>query len=58
VTVVIVIVAKFAEGAWITLVAIPALLATMFAVHRYYEQVRREIDISTPLDAEPLVFES
>jgi amino acid transporter len=48
-TVVVVIIAKFSEGAWITLIAIPALLFTMYGVHRHYETVRREIDLSRPL---------
>jgi amino acid transporter len=48
-TVLVVIVAKFSEGAWITLIAIPALLFTMYGVHRHYETVRREIDLSRPL---------
>ena len=41
-TVVIVIVAKFKEGAWITLIAIPALVLLMYRVHRHYERVNRE----------------
>jgi amino acid permease-like protein len=49
-TVLVVIVAKFSEGAWITLIAIPALLFTMYAVRRHYEKIRCEIDISTPLE--------
>jgi len=48
-TVIIVIVAKFTEGAWITLIAIPLLLATMYAVNRHYSLVKREINITTPL---------
>ncbi len=50
-TVIVVIVAKFSEGAWITLIAIPALLLTMYRVHRHYEILRREIDLSRPLQA-------
>ena len=49
-TVLIVVVAKFGEGAWITLIAIPALLLLMYQVHRHYERVNREIDNDTPLD--------
>ncbi len=49
-TVLVVIVAKFTEGAWITVVAIPTLLATMYAIHRHYVAVRREIVTTTPLD--------
>jgi amino acid transporter len=49
-TVVVVIVAKFSEGAWITIIAIPLLLFTMYSVHRHYEKLRREIDLSTPIE--------
>ncbi|MFL6448963.1 MAG: APC family permease [Bryobacteraceae bacterium] len=50
-TVLVVICAKFNEGAWITLVAIPVLLFTMYGVHRHYEKIRREIETVTPLEA-------
>jgi hypothetical protein len=50
-TVIVVIVSKFSEGAWITLIAIPALLFTMYGVHRHYETLRREIDLSRLLQA-------
>ena len=50
-TVVVVIIAKFTEGAWITLVAIPGLLATMYGVHRHYNAVWREIASDAPLPA-------
>src|SRR5581483_3140704 len=49
-TVLVVIVAKFKEGAWITVIAIPALLALMYGIHRHYEKVRREIETQTPLE--------
>ncbi len=49
-TVVLVIVAKFTEGAWITLIAIPVLLLTMYGVRKHYDKMRREIDTSTPLN--------
>jgi amino acid transporter len=48
-TVLIVIVAKFSEGAWITVIVIPSLLALMYAVHHHYEKVRGEIASKTPL---------
>lgn len=51
-TVIIVIVAKFDEGAWITVVAIPILLLTMYGVHRHYEKIHREIETATPLKAD------
>ena len=51
VTVVIVIVAKFAEGAWVTLLAIPLLLVVMYGVRSHYQKIEREITIETPLDS-------
>ncbi len=58
-TVVVVIVSKFAEGAWITVVTIPAMLLLMYGVRRHYERVDRQIACVTPLDLtaikEPLV---
>ncbi len=50
VTVLIVAVAKFTEGAWITLIAIPVLLFTMYGVHRHYTKIRRELEVKTPLE--------
>ena len=49
-TVLVVIVAKFSEGAWITVIAIPSLLALMFGVNRHYRKVWREIESNTPLN--------
>ncbi len=40
-TVVIVLVAKFAEGAWITVLMVPLLIVLMYAVHRYYDRASR-----------------
>jgi hypothetical protein len=58
-TVIIVIVAKFKEGAWITVIAIPSLLALMYGIHRHYKRVHQEIQTNTPLEAnkepEPLI---
>ena len=50
ITVVVVLVAKFMEGAWITLLLIPALLAVMAAVRRQYHHVGREIGCQTALE--------
>ena len=49
VTVIVVLVAKFAEGAWVTLVLIPALLAVMVAVRRQYHNVSMQVASQTPL---------
>ncbi|HVH86130.1 MAG TPA: hypothetical protein VM912_05355, partial [Terriglobales bacterium] len=44
----VVVVAKFTEGAWITVLAIPALIVLMTAVHRQYEKIRRETECRRP----------
>ncbi len=49
-TVLVITLAKFTEGAWITILAIPLLLFTMYAVRGHYEAIRREIVISSPLE--------
>ena len=45
-TVIIVLIAKFAEGAWITVVMVPLVILLMRAVHRHYLQVERVTRIS------------
>ena len=50
ITVVVVLVAKFVDGAWITVLLIPSLLLLMYGVHRHYERVTVEVADSTPLD--------
>ena len=53
-TLLVVAVAKFAEGAWITVVAIPVLLWLMYSVRRHYVRVRRQISSPAPLDVHNL----
>jgi hypothetical protein len=50
VTVVVVLTAKFVEGAWVTVLLIPSLLTLMIGVHRHYLAVGREVELKTPLD--------
>lgn len=50
ITVVVVLFAKFTEGAWITILLIPALMQMMRTVKGHYDRVVREIDQVTPLD--------
>ena len=50
ITVLVVLVAKFIDGAWITMLLIPGILVLMYAVHRHYDRVSLEITDSTPLD--------
>jgi amino acid transporter len=54
-TVCVVIVAKFREGAWITVLAIPGLIWLMTAVHQHYERIIREADCRAPARLKPLV---
>ena len=49
-TTVVVILSKFVEGAWITVVVIPTLLCVMYAVRRHYEKIWKELQTTTPLD--------
>jgi amino acid transporter len=60
VTTVVVLVAKFVDGAWITVLLIPALIVMMRAVERHYANVGREIFVSTPVRtgdlSEPIVL--
>jgi amino acid transporter len=51
ITVVVVLSAKFMEGAWITVIMVPLLLAAMVAVRRHYESVAQEI--AAPLEFSP-----
>jgi amino acid transporter len=50
VTVAVVMVAKFAAGAWITLLLIPAIVVLMLSIHRHYRRIAAEVGSSTPLD--------
>ena len=45
-TVAVVLVAKFVEGAWITVLMIPLLILLMRGVHKHYTRVARETEIS------------
>lgn len=53
VTVLVIIVAKFKDGAWITIIAIPALLILMYRIRTHYRKLQREIGTSSPLDPSP-----
>jgi hypothetical protein len=47
-TVCVVIVAKFTEGAWITVITIPGMIALMYAVRHHYDKIQRETDSRNP----------
>jgi hypothetical protein len=50
ITVCVIIVAKFTEGAWITVLAIPALIILMLAVRRQYAKILGETAYDRPAD--------
>ena len=50
ITVLVVLTAKFTEGAWITVLLIPSLLVVMIAVHHHYLALEREIELHTPIN--------
>ncbi|MEO7144681.1 MAG: APC family permease [Bryobacteraceae bacterium] len=54
VTVVVVLVAKFTEGAWITLLLIPGLIGLMHIVKRHYGRVARETKSDAPANVKDL----
>jgi amino acid transporter len=59
VTLLVVLVAKFAAGAWVTALLIPVLIAAMVAVKRHYVRVDRETQKQDPIQVghimEPIV---
>lgn len=59
ITTLVVLVAKFAEGAWITLLLISLMIVMMRAVNRHYRRVSRDTALDRPIQAaeiaEPIV---
>jgi amino acid transporter len=59
VTLCIIIVAKFIEGAWITVIAIPGLIMLMIYVRKHYDRIERETALREPANlkniAHPIV---
>jgi amino acid transporter len=55
----IVVVAKFRDGAWLTVLMVPLLIGVMLGVKRHYSRVNREMADMTPLNLvnlqEPIV---
>ncbi|HNB71840.1 MAG TPA: APC family permease [Acidobacteriota bacterium] len=54
VTLFVVLIAKFTEGAWVTLFLIPAMLSVFAAVRRHYHSVALEVSCPRPLDVSDL----
>jgi amino acid transporter len=55
VTLFVVLIAKFTEGAWITAILVPALMIAMIAVKRHYDRVAREVGVDRPIRMDNLV---
>ncbi len=54
VTVLVVLVAKFTEGAWITAIMVPLLIFLMRRVRRHYDRVEAEVDNPAPICLEDI----
>jgi amino acid transporter len=58
-TTIVVLVAKFRAGAWVTALLVPTLIGVMMVVKRHYSRVKREMADKTPLNLvnlqEPIV---
>ena len=54
VTVAVVLVAKFTEGAWITLVLIPAMILMMRGIKTHYARVEKETQTDVPVHTQDL----
>jgi hypothetical protein len=60
ITVIVVLIAKFSQGAWIVVVLIPAIILTMHSVKRHYDRVEQETKVQGPIKAtelkEPIIL--
>jgi amino acid transporter len=60
ITTVVVLLAKFVEGAWITMLLVLVMIVFMRAVNRHYRQVNKEINLDRPFIpaevSEPIVI--
>jgi amino acid transporter len=50
VALIIILLAKFAEGAWITALAIPLVLLLFWSIHHYYHKLKTQISVHRPID--------
>jgi amino acid transporter len=53
-TLVVVLVAKFTSGAWVSMLLIGGIMSAMMWVHRHYDQVTEEVRCPAPLQIENL----
>lgn len=50
---VVIVIAKFTDGAWISVVLIPAMLTVFYSVRRHYDFVARQTEKERPITEEP-----
>ncbi|MBV9555208.1 MAG: APC family permease [Alphaproteobacteria bacterium] len=50
----VIVAAKFLEGAWITVIAIPLVLGGLLLIHRYYDQAERQLADRSRLDLDEI----
>ncbi len=55
ITLVVVLVAKFTEGAWIIAILVPILIVAMSGVKRHYDSVAREVAVDQPMRIDNLM---
>lgn len=48
-TLIVIVVAKFAEGAWLAVVVVPALVYLFTRIRRFNESIDREVEVDGPL---------
>ena len=53
ITFLIVVVTKFAEGAWVVVIVVPTLYLLMYSIKRHYSKIAREVAISERPRLEP-----
>ncbi len=54
ITVAVVLIAKFTEGAWITVILIPALILMMRGIRHHYDRVALETETDSPVNTHDL----
>jgi amino acid transporter len=50
----IILVAKFTEGAWLTLVAIPLIILLLDGIHRYYARLKADLREEGPIELDDI----
>ncbi len=55
ITLLVVLIAKFTAGAWITAILIPCLIILMIAIKRHYRSVAQQVAVDHRIDTEHLV---